>query len=69
MTPAEIGTRIRLARREQGLRQVDLALAAGTGLRFISDIECGKPTCQLAPTLRVIEALGLRVELRGANGA
>ena len=60
-----LGANVRLARRVQGLRQADLAMAAGTGLRFVKDLERGKPTCQLAPTLRVIAALGLRVELRG----
>lgn len=33
-------------------------MVAGTGLRFIVDVEAGKPTCQLAKVLQVLEALG-----------
>ena len=61
--PADLGHAIRRARRRRGLRQEDLALSAGTGMRFIGDLERGKPTVQLAPTLRVLHALGLTLTL------
>ena len=46
-----------------GLTQADLALAAGVGLRFVVDLEAGKPTVQLELVLRVIEALGGSLQL------
>jgi hypothetical protein len=43
--------------------QANLALTSGTGLRFIIDLERGKPTCQLEKTLIVLHTLGIRIEL------
>jgi y4mF family transcriptional regulator len=62
-TPADFGSLIRTARRAQGLRQDELAGAARVGLRFIVDLEAGKPTIQLGKTLKVLEALGCRLAL------
>lgn len=61
--PADLGSAVRGARRRRGLRQEDLALSAGTGMRFIGELERGKPTVQLAPTLRVLHALGVALVL------
>lgn len=58
-TPADLGRAVRAARRRRGLRQEDLALGAGTGMRFVGELERGKPTVQLAPTLRVLHVLGV----------
>ncbi len=63
MTPEEIGKLVRKQRKALGLTQVDLALTSGTGMRFISDLENGKPTCQLGKTLIVLKTLGLRPEI------
>lgn len=65
MTPAEIGRIVRAARRAQGLRQDQLAGAAGVGIRFLSELERGKPTVRLAKVITVLDALGctLRVEI------
>ncbi|WP_370468252.1 type II toxin-antitoxin system Y4mF family antitoxin [Parvularcula maris] len=59
----DIGDRIRTERRRQGLRQDELAAAAGVGTRFLVELEAGKPTAQLAKTLQVLSALGIRVEV------
>jgi HTH-type transcriptional regulator/antitoxin HipB len=64
--PEDLGRAVRSARTARGLRQEDLALASGTGRRFIGDLERGKPSLQLAPTLAVTRALGLRLELTAA---
>lgn len=66
-TPADLGRAVRRARRRRGLRQEDLALSAGTGLRFVGELERGKPTVQLAPTLRVLHALGVSLLLEDAE--
>ena len=62
-TPAEIGNLIRTARKAQNLRQDELAGAAGVGLRFIVDLEAGKPSAQIGKTLQVLEALGCALEI------
>jgi len=61
MTPRELGKTIRLARRAAGLRQHELAGAADVGVRFIVDLEAGKPTAQMGKTLTVLAALGCRL--------
>lgn len=57
----EIGSLVRETRKAQGISQEQLAGVANTGIRFISDLENGKPTVQLEKTIRVLEALGLGV--------
>ena len=65
MTPNDLGPAIRAARRQQGLRQDQLAAAANVGVRFIVDLEAGKPTAQMGKTLTVLKALGLELALLG----
>ena len=62
------GQSIRRRRRELGVTQKDLALASGTGLRFIVDLEKGKETCQLGKSLAVVRALGLHCHLKELDG-
>ena len=59
----EIGQAVRIARRSLGVTQRQVALAAGTGLRFVIDLEKGKPTCQLGKTLAILNTLGVEVAL------
>ena len=63
MSPAELGTIVRRTRLDQGLRQAQLAAAAGVGLRFLVELEAGKPTAQVGKALAVLAALGCRVEV------
>jgi y4mF family transcriptional regulator len=65
-----IGDAVRLARRSLGLRQDELALAAGVSTRAIHQIEHGKPTSRLDSLAPVLEVLGLRlrVEDRSSPG-
>lgn len=63
MNSEQIGKAIRAARKAQGLTQTELALTANTAQRFISDLERGKPTCQIGKALDVIRCLGIRMEL------
>jgi y4mF family transcriptional regulator len=62
-TPTDLGQAVRRARRSRGLRQEDVALSAGTGARFVGELERGKPTVQLATTLRVLQVLGMVLEV------
>lgn len=54
-----IGKAIRTARSELGLRQDELAVAAGVSTRAIHQIEHGKPTSRLDTLTRVLDVLGL----------
>jgi HTH-type transcriptional regulator / antitoxin HipB len=62
-TAKQIGELVKRARKNLGVTQAHLALTSGTGLRFIIDLERGKPTCQLEKTLTVLHTLGIRIEL------
>jgi len=64
-SPQELGDALRSARKRLGLTQPRLALAAGVGVRFIVDLESGKPTVRLDSVLRVIDALGGVIILDG----
>jgi HTH-type transcriptional regulator / antitoxin HipB len=61
-TTEQLAMVIRTRRRQLRLTQAELAMTCGTGLRFIVDLEKGKPTCQIGKTLQVLQALGLAVE-------
>lgn len=67
-TPQQLGAVLREARKARGLRLEDLALAAGVGVRFLSELERGKPTVRLAEMLRVAAALGVRLTLEDPRG-
>jgi y4mF family transcriptional regulator len=64
-SPADLGVVIRKTRKALGLTQPQLALAAGVGVRFIVELEAGKPTVRLEHILRVVRALGGRLAVDG----
>lgn len=58
---AELGRAVRAKRRSLGATQAELAGLAGVGIRFVSELENGKPTLEIAKVLRVLTRLGLEV--------
>jgi len=64
-TSYELGQAVRSARKKLGLTQPQLALAAGVGIRFIVELEAGKPTLRLEHVLRVVHSLGGTVYIDG----
>jgi len=58
ITVQELGLRIREIRKAQGVSQETLAGLAGTGQRYISELERGKSTARLGEMLKVLNALG-----------
>jgi y4mF family transcriptional regulator len=58
-----LGQAVRGQRRRLKVTQKDLAMTSGTGLRFIIDLEKGKPSCQLGKALEIARALGLNLEI------
>lgn len=63
---ATFGEAIRQQRRRLKVTQKDLAMASGSGLRFIVDLEKGKPTCQLGKALEIVRVLGMKLEIHGS---
>ena len=62
-TSEDLGVRVRERRKELGLTQIDLAGVARVTPRFVSELENGKATAQLAGIQRVLAALGLDLYL------
>src|SRR3546814_14142415 len=58
-----LGLAVRQARKAHGLTQAELAGLAGTGPRFISELERGQPGAELGKVLDVLAVLGLRLLL------
>ncbi len=67
-TPAQLGAVIRTRRKQLKITQKELAMTCGTGLRFIVDLEKGKPTCQIGKALQVLQAVGLAIEITTSGG-
>ena len=69
----ELGVVIRAERKRLGVTQKELAMAAGTGLRFLSELERGKPTSRIEGVFKVLQALGLKLHIAlpesGEDGA
>ena len=64
-SPQQLGAVLRSARKQLGLTQPQLAMAAGVGVRFIVELEAGKPTVRLDSVMRVLNALGGVINLDG----
>ncbi|HEX4045727.1 MAG TPA: type II toxin-antitoxin system Y4mF family antitoxin [Gammaproteobacteria bacterium] len=60
-----IGRIVKTTRKKLGVTQRHLALTSGTGLRFIIELEQGKPTCQLEKVLTVLKTLGIKLIIEG----
>lgn len=61
--PQDIGRIVRETRKKLKVTQKDLALTSGTGLRFVIELEKGKPTCEIGKALTVVQTLGIRITL------
>ncbi|WP_380872329.1 putative HTH-type transcriptional regulator y4mF [Sphingomonas sp. DBB INV C78] len=68
MDALTIGGIVRKERKAQGLRQEELAAATGVGVRFIVDLESGKPTLQLGKALQVLATLGCEISIATPSG-
>jgi len=62
---ADLGRIIRERRKRDGLTLVETAGLTNVGVRFLSELENGKPTVRLDKLLRVLGALG--IELRAGD--
>jgi HTH-type transcriptional regulator / antitoxin HipB len=60
----ELGALVRQRRKEAGLTLKDAAGMAGVGIRFLSELERGKPTLQLGLAIEVLQLFGLELHVR-----
>lgn len=65
--PQELGKTIRKRRKELPYTQKYISDVSGFSVSFLSDLENGKSTCEIGKTIRLINLLGLdlNVESRG----
>jgi HTH-type transcriptional regulator / antitoxin HipB len=68
MTTKAIGKAVQARRKQLRLNQAELAMVSGTGVRFISDLENGKESCELGKALKVLTNLGIRLDLINQGG-
>lgn len=58
-----IGKQIKELRKRSGLTQLEFSSRAGVGLRFIRDLEQGKPSVRLDKVNQVLKFLGHHLEI------
>jgi len=58
----DIGELVRRRRHELGLTQTEVAEVANVNLRFLSELERGKPTARFETVMRVLATLGIELE-------
>jgi len=60
----ELGAIIRAERKRLKVTQKELAMAAGTGLRFLIELEQGKATSRIEGVFKVLQALGIKLTVK-----
>ena len=63
LTAADLGRAIRARRKRDGLTLSEAAGLTNVGIRFLSELENGKPTVRLDKLLQVLAGLGLQLHL------
>ncbi len=58
-----LGNAIKAERRRQNITQVELAALSGVGVRFLRELEKGKPGCQIGRAISVMSALGIKLDV------
>lgn len=58
-----VGEAIRNRRTALGIDQETVASLAGVSRKLVSEVERGKPTVRLDGVLRILDVLGLRLEV------
>jgi HTH-type transcriptional regulator/antitoxin HipB len=59
----DLAAAVRGRRTDMGLSQAELAGRSGVSRKWIYEFEAGKPTAELGLLLRVLDALGLSIDL------
>ncbi len=62
-TVRDLAAVVRGRRKDLGMNQAQLAARAGVSRKWIYEFEAGKPTAEFGLLLRVLDALGLALEV------
>ncbi len=65
---AELAQAVRMERKALSMTQEALALMAGVGRRFVSDVENEKPSLRLSELIKVLDVLGLSLRVHKRSG-
>ena len=60
---ADIAGIVRRERKRQGATQIELSQMANVGVRFLRDVEDGKPSVHFDKLMRVLVVLGIKVDI------
>jgi HTH-type transcriptional regulator / antitoxin HipB len=60
---------VRGRRKDLGLSQAELARRAGVSRKWVYEFEAGKPTAEFGLLLRILDELGLTLELEPSSGS
>ncbi len=63
MDNISINIQVKKMRKELGINQIEFAGRAGVGLRFLRELEEGKPTIRLDKLNQVLDFLGAHLEV------
>ena len=66
-SPADVGRAIRAARKKQKLTLMQCAVANGVSIRFLSELERGKPGASIGAALKIARSVGLRLVVEDAS--
>jgi len=67
LTPEKIGVAIRSKRKAAGMNIAKAAALCNVGIRFLSELERGKPTAEIGKTLHVIRCMGVNLRLETSD--
>ena len=65
---AEIAEMVRNERKRQGATQVELSQMTNVGVRFLRDVEDGKPSVHFDKLMRILTVLGISLDIRNRRG-
>jgi HTH-type transcriptional regulator/antitoxin HipB len=65
----DVAVAVRGRRKDLGLNQAELARRVGVSRKWIYEFEAGKPTAEFGLVIRVLEELGLSLDLGVSTGA
>ena len=63
--PSSLGVEVRRKRKSLKLTLEQTALVSGVSMSFLRSLERGKESCQFAPILKVLSALGMVLSIDG----
>jgi HTH-type transcriptional regulator/antitoxin HipB len=68
-TIRDVAVTVRGRRTDLGLSQAELARRAGVSRKWISEFEAGKPTAEFGLVIRVLDELGIALDLVSSENA